>query len=144
MKLRTIFIVSSLFMVLYIAIGIYIRSHPNDNRKLNEAQAVLSVSTRSVIDNHWAYYLINRDNPLPEDFTVALDTVQGQFTMDERCAAYGRDMIAAAKRDGIDLMVVSAYRSVRKQQENLESYTETLINNGYTREEALILAKKVR
>lgn len=142
MKLRTIFIVSSLFMVLYIALGIYIRSHPNDNRKLNEAQAVLSVSTRSVIDNHWAYYLINRDNPLPEDFTVALDTVQGQFTMDERCAAYGRDMIAAAKRDGIDLMVVSAYRSVRKQQENLESYTERLINNGYTREEALILAKK--
>ena len=142
MKIRTIFIVSSVFMILYIALGYYIRSHPNDNERLVEANTSVSVSGTSVIDNHWAYYLINKDNPLSENFTVALDIVQGQFTMDERCAAYGRDMIAAAERDGIKLNVVSAYRSVRKQKENLESYTERLINNGYTMEEAKILASK--
>ena len=140
MKIRTIFIVSSVFMLLYIGLSYYIRNHPNDSRRLIEANTVLSDSGKSVIDNHWAYYLINRENPLPEDFTVALDTVQGQFTMDERCAAYARDMIAAAKRDGVELTVVSAYRSVRKQKENLESYTERLIHNGYTKEEAEILA----
>lgn len=142
MKIRTIFIVSSVFMILYIALGYYIRSHPNDSKRLIDANESVSVSGTSVIDNHWAYYLINKDNPLSENFTVALDIVQGQFTMDERCAAYGRDMIAAAERDGIDLRVVSAYRSPRKQKENLENYIERLINNGYSREEAEILASK--
>lgn len=142
MKIKTIFIVSFIFCAAFIAVIFFIGNNPNGTKRLRDAQAVFSENSESVIDNHWAYYLINRDNPLPSDFTVALDYVQGRFMMDERCASYARDMLAAAEADGIKLNVVSAYRSVQKQQENLESYTERLVNNGYTHEEAYILATK--
>lgn len=142
MKIKTIFIVSFIFLAAFIAVIFFIGNKPNSTKRLNDAQTVFSESGENVIDNHWAYYLINRDNPLPADFTVALDYVQGKFMLDERCASYAKDMIAAAEADGIYLNVVSAYRSVRKQQENLDSYTERLVNNGYTHEEAYILATK--
>lgn len=142
MKIKTIFIVSFIFCAAFIAVIFFIRNNPNSTKRLNEAQTVFSESGESIIDNHWAYYLINRDNPLPSDFTVALDYVQGKFMLDERCASYARDMLAAAEADGIKLNVVSAYRSVQKQQENLEAYTERLVNNGHNHEEAYILATK--
>ena len=42
----------------------------------------------------------------------------------------------------MQLTVVSAYRSVQKQQENLESYTKRLIREGHSSTEARRLAEK--
>lgn len=121
----------------FVGIRLLFSAFPNDNERLNDAQDNYTEnSTMSVIDNHWAYYLINSENPLDKDFTVGLDTVQGTFVMDERCAEYARKMIADAEADGINLMVVSAYRSVKKQQENIDNYIQRLINEGYSEAEA--------
>ena len=62
------------------------------------------------------YYLLlaNPDNPLPEDWTVETEEVQGGFVMDSRVAGAAREMIQAAAEDGVDLMVCSAYRSIEK------------------------------
>lgn len=115
---------------------------PPEKQQLAAAQEVYAEKSEGVIDNHWAYYLINSENPLSKDFTVGLDTVQGDFKMDSRCAEYARQMIADAEKDGIKLTVVSAYRSPAKQQENLDSYIERLVSKGFSKREAATAAGK--
>jgi len=127
---------------LYVAALIVFRLYPSDSDKLKIAQDSTPSATERRVDNLWAYYLINEENPLPEDFTVGLEKVQGDFMLDERCAEYAKRMIADAAEEGIELTVVSAYRSVQKQQENLESYIQRLRDAGYTSKEAKSLAEK--
>ena len=93
-------------------------------------------------EDDWALYVIGNDDPLPEDFSVATKTVAGERVLDERCADYAIEMLKAAEKDGIDLYVTSAYRSVQKQAENLESYTNSLIAQGWSAAEADVQAKK--
>lgn len=142
MKPGKILAVSIFGYLIYIGFQLFVMFNPNSPERLRNAQENIPSATEQRADNLWAYYLINADNPLPEDFTVGLDKVQGNFMLDERCAGYARQMISDAARDGIELTVVSAYRSVQKQQENLESYTQRLINLGHSSTEARKLAEK--
>ena len=142
MKPLAIMIVTLLLYALFIGVRIFTKHFPADSQRLKTAQNDIPAATEQRADNLWAYYLINSDNPLRKDFTVGLDTVQGNFQLDERCAGYARQMIADAAADGVELTVVSAYRSVRKQQENLESYIQRLIRSGYSSKEARVLAEK--
>lgn len=142
MKLKKIFVTTLFIYVLFIGARIYMRENPSSADKLRDAQENIPSASEQTVDNLWAYYLINADNPLDSSFTVGLDTVQGSFMMDERCAGYARRMIDDAAADGVELTVVSAYRNVKKQQENLENYTERLVSMGYNRADAKKLAEK--
>ncbi len=115
---------------------------PNKARRTEEAQKNYSRNAESKIDNQWAYFLINEEFPLEKDYTPELALVQGSFMMDERCAEYAKEMIAAAEKDGIYLTVVSAYRSTEKQQENLQAYINRLMAQGMNKEEAEAAALK--
>ncbi len=134
--------VSLCIYILFIGFRIFTSHFPSSSDKLRMAQESIPAASGQRVDNLWAYYLINSENPLDTDFTVGLDYVQGSFMLDERCAGYARQMIDDAAADGITLTVVSAYRSVRKQQENLDSYTERLRNAGYKSSEARKLAER--
>ena len=135
-KESTIFIITLTIYILYLAAQLLFIFSPSSSDRLRQLEQSSPSASHQLIDNLWAYYIINEDNPLREDFTVGLDTVQGNFMLDERCAGYARQMIADAEADGIYLCVVSAYRSVDKQQENLESYTQRLIDAGYSKKDA--------
>lgn len=142
MKPGRIITVTLVFYILYLGFRLLVMFYPSSSDKLRIAQDSIPQAQGQRVDNLWAYYLINADNPLPKDFTVGLDPVQGEFMLDERCAGYARRMIEDAEKDGVKLTVVSAYRSVRKQQENLESYIQRLMNEGHTSTEARRLAEK--
>lgn len=60
------------------------------------------------------YYLLlaNAENPLPQDWSIQTEEVQNGYEMDKRAAPAMREMIQAAKEDGVELMLCSAYRSV--------------------------------
>lgn len=141
LKIRNIFIVTLMIFVLFIAAEILMGIFPSESRRKYTHLTYTTSEQKKIIDNHWAYYLINRENPLDKDFTVALELVQGSFMMDSRCAPYARQMIEDAEKDGIHLKVVSAYRSIVKQQENLESYTARLMQSGYNEKEARAAAE---
>ena len=136
MKQGRIFAVNMIFFVFFIAALCLMYFIPNSSTRLKRAQDSYAENGESDIDNKWAYFLINEEFPLPDGYEPELSLVQGTFMMDERCARYARDMIAAAKEDGVDLCVVSAYRSIQKQQENLDAYTERLIKEGMSEDEA--------
>lgn len=142
MKPGKILAISIFGYLIYIGFQLFVIFDPNNTDRLKTAQDNIPSATEQRADNLWAYYLINADNPLSTDFTVGLDKVQGSFMLDERCAGYARQMIEDAAKDGIELTVVSAYRSVQKQQENLESYTQRLISLGHSSTEARKLAEK--
>ena len=93
------------------------------------------------IDNKWAMFLVNKNNPLPQDYDSRIDTrvvfeSWREYYLDVRAADYLEDMIAAAKEDGIDLLVVSAYRTIEYQQQNFDKSVQDRIDGGMTEEEA--------
>lgn len=93
-------------------------------------------------DRDWALYVIGNDDPLPENFTVDTKTVVGERLLDSRCADLAIKMLNDASQQGVGLFVTSAYRSNQKQAENLQSYINTLMGQGYSEEEATIQAQK--
>lgn len=72
--------------------------------------------------------IVNKLRPLPEDFApedlVALPTSfgTGTHTLRQEAAEAAEELLAAAQEDGIDLTVVSAYRSFAYQQELYDNY----------------------
>ena len=84
----------------------------------------------------WYLLLANVDNPLPQDFTVETEVVQNCFEMDARVAQTMRDMIDAAAKDGVDLLVCSAYRSIEKQQTLFDEQVQIYLNQGKSQQEA--------
>lgn len=65
-----------------------------DEKQENENQ---EPEQEAVDWNSWELLLANVDNPLPSDFTVETETVQGNFKMDARVAEAMKQMIADAK-----------------------------------------------
>lgn len=94
-------------------------------------------------DNTWAVMLINRDNPLPQDYCDNVETSlvyksTRSFFMDSRVESYVKDMFDAAEADGIELVMVSAYRTIAYQENNFnESVRERMEQRGMTEEEAI-------
>ncbi len=120
-------------------------SQKNEESSQTEESTPSQSSTKAphayVEQEDWALYVIGNNNPLPENFTVKTKAVAGERELDERCADYAIKMLEDAKAEGIDLFVTSSYRSIQKQAENLESYTNSLIAQGMSPEEAEKQAK---
>ncbi|MBD5104677.1 MAG: M15 family metallopeptidase [Ruminococcaceae bacterium] len=112
-------------------------SAPEETSAVN---AVVKIKYNAEED--WALYVIGNKNPLPENFTVETKTVTGERTLDSRCADYAIQMLDAAAEQNVGLFVTSSYRSVQRQAENMESYINTLISQGYSQDEAKIQAEK--
>lgn len=100
------------------------------------------------IDNAWAMFLVNNQNPLPDDYdkriTVKKVYSNGDrdFEFDERAADYLINMFAAAKKDGINLTVNSSYRTIEYQQFNFDRSVRQRINNGMSYDEAVLDTEK--
>lgn len=86
--------------------------------------------------NSWPVFVVNEENPLPDDYVIETVPISQFAVIDKRCADYAIDMINAAMADGIELNVTSGYRSVEKQHENIEFYIERYMSEGYSYEEA--------
>lgn len=84
------------------------------------------------------YYLLlaNAENPLSQDWSIQTEEVQNGYEMDKRAAPAMREMIQAAKEDGVELMLCSAYRSVEKQQQLFDRSQQAYMAQGMSEEEA--------
>jgi D-alanyl-D-alanine carboxypeptidase len=112
----------------------------------SETQSTESTEEENVdiddIDNEWAMFLVNKNNPLPDNYdnmittSVIYSTAEKDYEFDSRAASYMTDMIAAAKADGINLQVISSYRTIEYQQYNFDRSVQQRVNNGMTYDEA--------
>lgn len=118
-------------------------SDPKATDSSAETTKTTSGGDHAIIDNEWALFLVNPDNPLPENFSITEKAVYKSyktFTMDERMADYAVRMVADAKADGIDLVICSTYRSVKYQQELLDKEVKVYKDKGLSDEEAYVKA----
>ncbi|MCD7822709.1 MAG: D-alanyl-D-alanine carboxypeptidase family protein [Oscillospiraceae bacterium] len=81
--------------------------------------------------------LVNKTHLLPDDYKIETDYVQGSYEMEKTAAYYCKLMIEAAAADGINLKVLSAYRTVNYQQKLFDRNVESRMADGMTYEEAV-------
>ncbi len=95
----------------------------------------------------WKMLLVNRDYILPEDFEVELSPCiasdPDSLKLDYRVAPHYNEMYLAALDDGIELVPVSGYRSVERQQRNFENKIQLYIDQGYGKVEATQMAATI-
>ena len=83
--------------------------------------------------------LVNKDNPLPEDFTQGslIDTESNPAVKLEAVTAIKiQEFINAAKQDGYTCKVITGYRTNSEQESVFNRAYQSEINAGYTAEEA--------
>ena len=84
----------------------------------------------------WNFILVNEWNPLPEDFTVALVTLEGGERVDYRVQQPLSQMMQDAAAEGITLTIRSGYRSVALQDNLYQQKVLEYRNTGLTLENA--------
>lgn len=85
----------------------------------------------------WNLILVNRDNPIPEGFTIPeFTTVSGGYRIDSRVAPALEAFLAGARAAGYQPQVCSAYRSHEKQTELFERRVRSLTSRGRSRADA--------
>lgn len=120
----------------------------NLNIETEESEMPTTEEPQEEIDNEWAMFLVNNYNALPDDYDKRISVKQvytnGErtFDFDERAADYLIDMFEAAKKDGINLTVNSAYRTIEYQQFNFDRSVQQRVNNGMSYDEAVADTEK--
>lgn len=70
----------------------------------------------SVFDREdWKIMLINKQHPIPEDYEFTLATIKGSMKCDERIIPELQQMMQAAQKDGVTLVIRSPYRDYERQ-----------------------------
>ncbi len=81
--------------------------------------------------------LVNKNNPLPDDYEVELVTLQdGKNRAAKEAYEPLNDMLKAGRKEGLEFEICSSYRDVERQTELFEEDLETLIRQGYSYQEA--------
>lgn len=92
--------------------------------------------TEAGFEEDWKLILVNKQNPIPDNYDMELVSVNGSMKVDKRIAKPLAKMLDAAKKDGVSLMICSAYRSIERQTSLFETKIRRLMNGGMTYLEA--------
>lgn len=85
----------------------------------------------------WELLLVNADHPLPEDFQVPeLTVLQGGHAIDSRAYPALQQMMVDCRAAGLEPTICSSYRTRDKQEELFEKKLDTLLQQGYSPEQA--------
>lgn len=105
-----------------------------------EESGVMSESRPAAAEaeSSWALRLVNAESPLPEGFSVETRAIPGYENreFDARAADALEQMLSDAEAAGCKLYLVSAYRSVARQDALFRRKTEAFMEEGFPREEA--------
>lgn len=99
-------------------------------------------ASQSREDRPWNLILVNKDHPIPEDYSVTLLELSNGEKVDERIYPKLQEMFDAARAQGIYPVVVAGYRTHDVQQKLLDNKILDYENEGYSRNEAEKLAKQ--
>lgn len=85
----------------------------------------------------WNMVLVNWENPLPEDFEPPeLTQLTNGLEVDSRMYPALQEMMDAARADGMDPIICSAYRSIEVQEELYANKVDEYLNQGMGQAEA--------
>ena len=84
----------------------------------------------------WKLLLVNRWNPMPENYEVELKLLSQGLYVDARIYDDLRAMLAACRKDGLSPLVCSGYRSVETQTRLHNNKITRLLAEGYSQSAA--------
>ncbi len=97
----------------------------------------VTVSNNLSVLNDWQIRLVNRENPLPDDFTVELENLDASRKFDKRAIGPLRQMILDMRDQGIkNIWAQSTYRSIEYQKGLYEKSINKYLKQGKSQEEA--------
>lgn len=91
----------------------------------------------------WNLLLVNKQHPVPEDYTFELGTIAGAMKCDARILPELFAMLQAAKDDGVYLAVCSPYRDISRQEILFNRKIKMHMGNGYSYLEAYKMASQI-
>lgn len=91
----------------------------------------------------WRLVLINKQHPIPEDYSFKLGNIKDGMRCDERIINDLLAMMQAARDDGINLLIRSPYRSDNHQETNFNKRIRLYMGQGYSYMEAYKLTSQV-
>ena len=94
-------------------------------------------------EDPWYLTLVNRWNPLPEDFTIDWWRCPAGRQVDARIYEPLMEMLDAATEAELGPIVVSGFRTREKQQSIYDEKVQSYLDEGYSQEEAVALAEEV-
>lgn len=78
----------------------------------------------------WNMTLVNMDNPMQDGYVPELAEVENGYTVDARIAEDLNAMLGAARAEGYQPQICSAYRSVEKQAQVFNDTVSNWMNQG--------------
>ncbi len=90
----------------------------------------------------WNYVLVNEKNPLQQDFEVDLAKTDNGKYVDRRIQKALEMMLADGKKEGLPLMVCSAYRDYQKQDQLMDNSIAKFVRGGMSYKDAFFKTKE--
>lgn len=117
----------------------------NESHLSSETDAKEEISEEIVLlsdldPDDWRLILINKQHPVPDDYSFTLGTIQGSMQCDERILDDLFLMLLAAQEDGETLYIASPYRDYNRQTVLFDRKITAYISKGLTYAEAYSVA----
>ncbi len=84
----------------------------------------------------WQLVLVNKQHPVPEDYELNLGTITGSMQCDVRIIDDLMNMMKAAQKDGVNLVICSPYRDYNRQTVLFNRKIDYYMEKGYSYMEA--------
>ncbi len=107
-----------------------------ESKQINDSREEDNYDDLYIDKDDWRLMLVNKQNPVPEDFEVHLAGISESQKADERIIDDIYMMMDAAAEDGVDLMICSAYRSYDRQKNLFNNKINSLMKQGMSYLEA--------
>jgi len=140
-KFRFLFGILCVFIIIggiYLTEGDYVSKLVNGS----ENKPFILQTNSEIIKNDWRLILVNRWNPIPDDYKVSLVKLKNGESVDERIYADLQEMFDNARNVGIYPMVSSGYRTTQTQQDLFDEKLKDFKSQGYSSKEAEIMTEK--
>ncbi len=108
-----------------------------------DTETVMSAQELTFDSSDWRLTLINKQHPIPEEYDFKLGTFTSGMRCDERVIEDLLLMMQAAKKDGLNLVVRSPYRTSHHQEDNFNDRIKSYMRQGLSYMEAYKATSRV-
>ena len=99
-------------------------------------------ANREFSSDDWKLILVNKQHPIPDDYDFHLGTISGTMRCDERIITPLLDMMKAARKDGVSLIICSPYRDMDRQTMLFNNKVKRYMDGGMSYMDAFNLASQ--
>lgn len=117
------------------------RKQIEENKAALEELVKVEITDKEPATTQWNLLLVNELHPLAKDFEVKLDKASGARLVDERIMEDLEAMLDAMQEEGMQPVICSGYRSLRKQESLFEESIEENMRKGLSYEDAYYKTK---